>query len=205
MKKQRLKGNTLRIAIDGVLAAMCAVLGYFALDLGSFKFTFENLPIIIGALLFGPVDGMLIGGVGTFVYQLVRYGLEFSTPLWVVPYILSGLFVGLMSMAGKYKLKPVVMGIVIIADGVLVTLLNSVSLVIWRVMGGSELQAAIMATLTGLPKRLLIGFLKTVVYALFMPALIMVIKKIPALRDLRKQDEKPKTAKETEVTEEPRT
>ena len=56
-----------------MLCAMCAVLGYVALDLGSIKLTFESLPVLLGALLFGPVDGMFIGGIGTLLYQLVRY------------------------------------------------------------------------------------------------------------------------------------
>ena len=56
-----------QLALDSMLAAMCAILGYLALDLGSLKFTFESLPVLLGALLFGPIDGMLIGGVGTLL------------------------------------------------------------------------------------------------------------------------------------------
>ena len=46
-----------------MLVAMCTVLAAIALKLGgNLKITFESVPVHIGALLFGPVDGMIIGG-----------------------------------------------------------------------------------------------------------------------------------------------
>ena len=63
--------KTRQLTMDAVLAAMCAVLGAVSIDLGNLKLSFESLPVIIGALLFGPVDGLLIGGIGTFLYQFL--------------------------------------------------------------------------------------------------------------------------------------
>ena len=57
--------NTKRLALNAMLAAMCAVLGYVSLDLGNLKFTFESFPIILASLFFGPVDGMIVAGLGT--------------------------------------------------------------------------------------------------------------------------------------------
>ena len=59
--------NTRQLTINAMMAAMCAVLGYIALDMGNLKVTFESLPILISDLLFGPVDGMIVGGMGTLV------------------------------------------------------------------------------------------------------------------------------------------
>lgn len=53
--------NTKRLTIDAMLAALCAVLGYISLDLGNLKTTFESLLILL--------DGLLIGAIGTFIYQ----------------------------------------------------------------------------------------------------------------------------------------
>ncbi len=91
--------KTARIA---VLAAACAVLGYIALDLGNVKVTFESLPILLSACLFGPLEGALTGGIGTLIYQLLRYGVSVTTALWILPYVLCGLFAGLiMKKANK--------------------------------------------------------------------------------------------------------
>ena len=68
--------KTKQLTLDAMLAAMCAVLGYLSLDFGNLKITFESLPILLGAMLFGPADGFLIGTVGTFIYQLLRYGVS---------------------------------------------------------------------------------------------------------------------------------
>jgi uncharacterized membrane protein len=54
--------KTKQLVINAMLAAMCAALGALALDMTSIKVTFESLPILLGALLFGPVSGAAIGG-----------------------------------------------------------------------------------------------------------------------------------------------
>ena len=86
--------KTKRLAVDAVLSAMCAVLGAVAIDLNSIKITLESFPVLLGALLFGPVDGMAIGFVGTFLYQLLRYGISATTMLWILPYAAVGWLAG---------------------------------------------------------------------------------------------------------------
>ena len=93
--------KTRRLAFDAMLAAMCAVLGALSIDLGNLKITFEGFPVLLGALLFGPLDGLAIGGIGTLVYQLLRYGVSVTTPLWILPYMLAGLLVGLIAKGEK--------------------------------------------------------------------------------------------------------
>ena len=89
-----------------MLAAMCAVLGVFSIDIGTFmKISLVSLPIIIGAYVFGAIDGALIGGVGTFIYQLLSKGLDWSTPLWILPYIAAGIVAGLMAKRMKLNSK----------------------------------------------------------------------------------------------------
>lgn len=114
-----------RMAYDAMLAALCAVLGYIALDLGNIKITFETLPILLGALLFGPLDGVLIGGIGTFIYQVLKYGFSATTALWMLPYIICGLIVGIYAMVKKYSLSKVQTIIIVIVNELLITLLNT--------------------------------------------------------------------------------
>ena len=117
--------TTKQMALDSVLAAVCAVLGYFGPDFGNLKITFEGLPVLIAGLFFGPLDGAAVGGVGTLLYQLLRYGVTATTPLWILPYVLCGLLVGWMGprvAAGKSRLR---LGAVILAGEGLIFLLNT--------------------------------------------------------------------------------
>ena len=163
------------MAVDAVLSAICVVLGYVSLEVGSdFKFTFENLPVIIGAMMFGPVDGMLIGLVGTFLYQLIRYGLEPSTVLWIVPYVLSGLFVGLVSRAFRYNMKIWQIIILMLLNGLLVTGINTACLYIYYKF---ILLIPTETLLVKLPLKLGISAIKAVAYSFLVPLLIMALKK----------------------------
>ena len=72
---QKRSFTTRQMALDAVLAAVCAVLGYYGPDLGNMKITFEGLPVILAALLCSPLDGAAVGGIGTLLYQLLRYGV----------------------------------------------------------------------------------------------------------------------------------
>ena len=99
------KMTTRQMAADSMLAAMCAVLGAVALDAGNLKITLESVPIIVGALLFGSLDGAAIGFVGTLVYQLLRYGVSVTTLLWVLPYVVCGLIIGLYAQKRGFSLS----------------------------------------------------------------------------------------------------
>ena len=81
-----------------MLIAMYFLLGnYVALNLGPIRLTLDALPIIIGACLFGPIDGLLIGLFGNFLFQLIGpYGISATTPLWMLPDGLWGLLTGLL-------------------------------------------------------------------------------------------------------------
>ena len=61
--KKRL-GNNLRIlAVSAFLAALSIVCGkYLALPVGNvLRFSFENLPILLAGMMFGPITGALVG------------------------------------------------------------------------------------------------------------------------------------------------
>jgi len=119
------RNYTRQLALDAALSALCAVLGYVSLDLGNLKVTFESLPILLGALLFGPLDGMAIGGVGTLIYQLLRYGVSVTTPLWMLPYILCGLLAGLCARRCGFELSRRQMTALVVGNELLITVLNT--------------------------------------------------------------------------------
>lgn len=103
MQKKRI--TTKRIVIDALFAAMFILLSYLSVTIANaIKISFESLPVLIGALMFGPVDGILIGGVGAFAYQMLGpYGITPTIPLWILPYVVMGALVG--AYAKKSKLR----------------------------------------------------------------------------------------------------
>ena len=82
--------------MDALCAALYVVLSsYVSLNLGPMKLSLDGLPILIGALMFGPMDGLIIGLLGNFLSQLLgSYGLSATTVLWMLPDGLRGLSVG---------------------------------------------------------------------------------------------------------------
>ena len=76
------KWTARRLAADAMFAAMVTVLGLVSISTGNLKITVEALPVFLGALLLGPVDGLAIGGVGTLLYQLLRFGVSGSSRCW---------------------------------------------------------------------------------------------------------------------------
>ena len=120
-----MKIQTKQLALDAVLAAMCAALGYLALDAGSLKVTLEALPILLGALLFGPTDGALVAFVGTAISQLLYYGISVTTLLWMLPYVLCGFLAGLYAKKRGFSLTGKQTVLIVAAVEVLIAVLNT--------------------------------------------------------------------------------
>ena len=161
--------KTKQLTLDAMLAAMCAVLGYVALDMGSIKITFESLPILLGAMLFGPVDGMLIGGIGTLIYQLLRYGVAVMTPLWILPYVLCGLLVGWWAKRKDFSLSARERIVLVVLGELLVTVLNTGVLYLDSKLMGYWFPGFISGMLA---LRLAVCVVKAVVFALVLPSLM---------------------------------
>ena len=68
-----------RIVLIAMFAAMYVVLGLVSIKLPNMKITVDGLPIIAGAMILGPLDGMLIGAIGSLIDQMLGYGLGVTT------------------------------------------------------------------------------------------------------------------------------
>ena len=90
-----------RIAIDAVLIAMYFGLSLLSVQLGGIKLTFASLPTIICAMLFGPIDGFLVGFLGAFLEQMIKFGFTATTMLWILPPAIRGLFIGICALLLK--------------------------------------------------------------------------------------------------------
>ena len=174
MEKNRIL-TTQRITRDAMLAAVCAVLGFIALDLGNVKVTFESLPVLLAGFMFGPIDGMLVGGVGTLVYQLLRYGISATTFLWMLPYIMCGLVVGLAAMKKANRTDPKRILLIIILVEIMILIVNTGVIYIDSKIYGYYSAAYVFGSLA---IRIVICIIKSVVFGLVMPVLLKGLKAV---------------------------
>ncbi len=173
MKKKN-SFTVLQLAIDAMLCAVCAVLGYLAIDLTSIKITFESLPILIAALLFGPVDGILVGGIGTLIYQLVRYGFTATTVLWMLPYVVCGFMAGFCAKKRSFKLSAREHTVLITVCELTVTILNTLVIYVDSKYYGWYYPTLITGSLV---IRLVICVVKAIVFSIVLFPLLKTLRR----------------------------
>ncbi len=168
--------KTKRLVIDGLCAALYVVLANLAgLNLGPIKLAVDGLPVLLGALLFGPADGLIIGLLGNFLSQLTGpYGISATTPLWMLPPGLMGLLAGLYARKKAFSLSvPQLAGLVfvcLLADTTVTTAVMWVDCVVYRY--------SFAAYVPGIVWRYAADAAKTVVYTLLLPPLITVLERV---------------------------
>ncbi len=145
-KKSRM--TTKRLAVNAVLIAIYVILRFFNIPVGeSFRFTLAPFAVILCALLFGPVDGLLVGLLGEFLSQIMSpYGLTPTTLLWCVGETARGFTLGLCAMLFLKKwllaatrpnrMQTVILLICCILTGVLAALCQTYALYVDSKMFG---------------------------------------------------------------------
>lgn len=117
--------NTKRIVTNAMFAAVFFVLGLISLDLGFMKITFTGLPVIISGLLFGPVDGFIVGLLGSFLEQMLKHGFTATTILWIIPAGVRGLIMGFYAVKCKRNYTSLGMTSMIVLSALAVTTINT--------------------------------------------------------------------------------
>ena len=97
------KKTVVRLTINAMLIAIYIVLSLpiMTLNVGGLKFTFEHFPVVLCAVLFGPIDGIIVGTLGELVNQMTTFGITPTTALWILPIAFRGCFMGLGSVILK--------------------------------------------------------------------------------------------------------
>jgi ECF transporter S component (folate family) len=86
-----------RISIDALLTAVYFVLSYFSISIVNLDISLASFPIVLSALVFGPLDSSFIALLGEFLDQVLKYGITLTTGLWIIPPMLRGLTIGLFA------------------------------------------------------------------------------------------------------------
>lgn len=190
-----------RLVLDAMLAALFFALSLFSVDLGFIKFTIAPLAILIAGLLFGPVDGAVVGLIGAFLEQLVKYGFSITMPLWIFPAVVRGLLIGALAllMRSYFKKKggdgfspakagtllPLFAAFTIISaviSAIVVTLCNTVPLYVdFKVFGWSNENPLLWSALSA---RFLSGMLTSTILGFVVP--LVVVPTAKALERMKK-------------------
>jgi ECF transporter S component (folate family) len=148
--------STRRLALNAVMIALYIALSTLAIPLGGLKLTVEHLPVIITALLFGPLDALLVGAFGELINQMLTFGFTPTTILWMAPAMFRGLSMGLCA---KYlanhagltavieKKLPVAFLVICVISGLLCSLLNTFTLYVDSKMFGYYSYAMVFGVL----------------------------------------------------------
>ena len=102
-KKQKQLLTVKRLVMDAMLVAVYVVLGLFRIQIGNaLRINIAPFAVILCALTFGPVDGLLVGFMSEFLTQMLGpYGLTPTTLLWCVGETARGLLLGVCALGLK--------------------------------------------------------------------------------------------------------
>ncbi|MDD5913855.1 MAG: ECF transporter S component [Oscillospiraceae bacterium] len=136
-----------------------------------------SLPLIISAMLFGPLGGLLVGLLGSFLEQLLTYGLMATTVLWLVPNTVRGLLLGLYMKKKGYHLSRVQLVGAITAAALVVTALNTVVMYLDSVIQGYYSYAYVFG---GLTLRVISGIATAVIMSFVAPPVVKLLERTMA-------------------------
>ncbi len=169
MKPKRLVTNAMLIAMYVVLSLVATI------NLGNMKFTLDSFPIIIGAALFGPVDGMLIGLLGSFTNQMITYGFSATTLLWIIPAGVRGLLIGLYAKKLNFDMSLRQTRFITVSTALLVTALNTAVMYIDAKIYGYYSYAYVFG---GITPRIIAGIIIAFIFAAVLPPVLKPLRNI---------------------------
>lgn len=170
--------NTKKQVLLSMLIALNVVLCILApVKLANMKFTFEAFPILIAAISGGPIDGLIVGTIGSSIYQILfsGYGLMITTPIWVLPHAISGLVVGLYAKKHNFSLSNKQTIFICILSSLLVTTLNTFAIYLDAKIFGYYTFAYVFGSILF---KIIAGIMLAILYALAIPKLINKLSKM---------------------------
>ena len=166
--------QTKRLAVDAMLAAMFVVLSLFSISLPGMKITLDSLPILVAAALLGPLDGLVVGLIGSFLNQMITYGFTATTLLWILPAGLRGLLVGLYAKRHNFDMTLRQTVFITIVTALLVTALNT----FFMYVDSWVYSYSYAAALPTLALRILAGIITAVLFSLLLPAILTALRRL---------------------------
>ena len=123
--KVRKQGLVFKMTLLGLCLALYIVLKLVSIDLQFIKISFAGLPVIFISVVYGPLEGAFLGGLGEFIYQVFSYGITPTTALWILPPVVRALIIGFMFKQKDVKKHPVLWIVAVVLSCIAVTVINT--------------------------------------------------------------------------------
>lgn len=180
---QKNQQKTKKLVMNAALIGIYVALTYLTIPLGGLKITFEHFPVVICAVLFGPVDAMLVGGIGELVNQVFSFGFTLTTMLWVLPIVIRGLLMGILARTFKKQMSvsaickspfPLLFTIGCVMTGLVASCFNTFAYYVDSKMFGYYNYALVFGTLL---VRLILSAVTSVLMSMMTKAVLHALKK----------------------------
>ncbi len=170
-----------RLVLDALFIALYVVLSvYLVIKTPIVEISWATLPVLLCAFLYGVGDALAVALLGSFLEQMLTFGLTATTPIWMLPVILQALLVALLAKliykATTGKTTIVLSVLLIIASEFFLTALNTGALYLDGYIVGYPVKALVVL----LPTRLLNGCVRALLSALLVTALLPPLRKVLA-------------------------
>ncbi len=159
--------STKKFIILTMFIALFFVLSFYGtINLGNIKITLQNIPLVIVAFLYGPVEGALVGGMGMLLNQILGpFGITATTALWILPHTICGAYLGFMSKKINYN-EFFKVALLIVSALLILTVLNTAVIYIDSKVYGYYSKAYVFGTLI---IRILAAIVNGIIYSLIIP------------------------------------
>lgn len=167
--------QTKKIALVGMLSAMCAILGYISIDFANLRFTFVSFPIYIGAFLLGGPSGFLIGFIGNFIYQVLKFGVTATTVLWIIPYAAAGYVAGVYAKSKNFNMNARQTVLIIAVCAFMISTLNTISFFIDAKIYGYYNPVTMIGAI---PPRYIKTVIEVIIYSAVVPTVLHAVRRV---------------------------
>lgn len=157
------------IAVIAILSGLFVLLSFFSIRLPNMSITFQNIVIYLAGMIFSPFVSALTAGIGSFLSQILLYGLMPTTIIWIMPHIIVGF---VFSSIYKYVEFVFVKNLdkkffaLLFLSNLLLTILNTIALFIDAKINGYYTFATVFGSFIF---RIIACILTTFVYYLILP------------------------------------
>lgn len=180
------KNLTLRLTLDAMFAALYIVFGsYLTIRLPFAELSLASLPILLCGFTFGPIDALAVSVCGAFVEQLL-YGLSLTSPIWMIPAILQGVYAGFVLYAMRKNPKPLYIAVAVVIGELLLTAANTGALYLDAKIWGYSVKALYLL----LPTRLATAGIRMVVTV---PLVVMLCPRLRKICGVKFKERRGKT------------